>query len=62
MTQAKNVFDWNDGTPSIWTRDKELKMLAQGRAWGMAAQAKIGLHEKKQVIVYSHAKPSKENS
>jgi hypothetical protein len=59
MTEKKNAFDWRDGTPSIWTRDKELKMLAQGRAWGQAAQAKIGLHEKKQVIVYSHAKSSK---
>jgi len=58
MTEKKNAFDWRDGTPSIWTRDKELKMLAQGRAWGMAAQAKIGLHEKKQVTVYSHAKTS----
>jgi hypothetical protein len=58
MTEKKNAFDWNDGTPSIWSRDKELKMLAQGRAWGMAAQAKIGLHEKKQVTVYSHAKSS----
>jgi hypothetical protein len=58
MTEKKNAFDWNDGTPSIWTRDKELKMLAQGRAWGQAAQAKIGLHEKKQVTVYSHAKSS----
>jgi hypothetical protein len=59
MTEKKNAFDWNDGTPSIWSRDKELKMLAQGRAWGLAAQAKIGLHEKKQVTVYSQAKSSK---
>jgi hypothetical protein len=58
MTEKKNAFDWRDGTPSIWTRDKELKMLAQGRAWGQAAQAKIGLHEKKQVTAYSHAKTS----
>jgi len=58
MNPPKNAFDWRDGTPSIWSRDKELKMLAQGRAWGLAAQAKIGLHEKKQVTVYSHAKPS----
>jgi hypothetical protein len=59
MTEKKNAFDWRDGTPSIWTRDKELKMISQGRAWGQAAQAKIGLHEKKQVTVYSHAKSSK---
>ena len=59
MTEKKNAFDWRDGTPSIWTRDKELKMLAQGRAWGQAAQAKVNLNEKRQVNVYSHAKPSK---
>jgi hypothetical protein len=59
MTEKKNAFDWRDGTPSIWTRDKELKMLAQGRASGQAAQAEIGLHEKKQVTAYSHAKSSK---
>jgi hypothetical protein len=59
MNEKKNAFDWRDGTPSIWTRDKELKMLAQGRASGQAAQAKIGLHEKKQVTAYSHAKSSK---
>ena len=59
MNEKKNAFDWRDGTPSIWTRDKELKMLAQGRAWCQASQAKIGLHEKKQVTAYSHAKSSK---
>ena len=59
MSEKKNAFDWRDGTPSIWTRDKELKMLAQGRAWGQAAQAKVNLNEKRQVTVYSHAKSSK---
>jgi hypothetical protein len=58
MNQPKNAFDWRDGTPSIWQRDKELKMLAQGRAWGLAAQAKMCLHDKPQVNVYSRAKPS----
>jgi hypothetical protein len=59
MDEKKNAFDWNDGTPSIWTRDKELKMLAQGRAWGQAAQAKIGLQEKQQITIYSRAKLKK---
>lgn len=59
MSQQKTAFDWNDGTPSIWTRDKELRQITQGRAWGMAAQAKIGLQEKQQVTVYSRAKSSK---
>ena len=59
MDKPKNVFDWKDGTPSIWSRDKELRMLSQGRAWGQAAQAKIGLQEKQQITIYSRAKLSK---
>jgi hypothetical protein len=58
MSDKKNAFDWNDGTPSIWQRDKELRQITQGKAWGLAVQAQIELHKKKQVTVYSHAKPS----
>jgi hypothetical protein len=59
MTQPKNVFDWKDGTSSIWTRDKEMRQIAQGRAWGQAVQAKIGLESKQQITIYSRAKSSK---
>jgi len=55
---TKNAFNWNDGTPSIWTRDKELKMLLAGQHWGRQTQAKIGLESKQQVVIYSKAKPS----
>jgi len=58
VNQPKNAFDWRDGTPSIWSRDKEMRQMAQGRAWGLAAQAKMCLHDKPQVNVYSRAKPS----
>ena len=59
MSQQKNAFDWRDGTPSIWQRDKELRQITQGRAWGQAVQAQIELQKKKQVTVYSQAKSSK---
>jgi len=59
---TKNAFDWNDGTPSIWQRDKELQRMLQGQNWGRQAQAKIGLESKQQVTAYSHAKPNKANS
>jgi hypothetical protein len=59
MSEKKNAFDWRDGTPSIWTREKEMRQIAQGRAWGQAAQAKIGLQEKQQITIYSRAKLSK---
>jgi hypothetical protein len=58
VNQPKNAFDWRDGTPSIWQRDKELRQMTQGRAWGLAVQAQIELNKKKQVTVYSHAKPN----
>ena len=58
MTETKNAFDWNDGTPSIWQRDRELKRVLQGQEWGRQTQAKIGLESKEQVNVYSKAKPS----
>jgi hypothetical protein len=58
MNPPKNAFDWRDGTPSIWSRDKEMRQMAQGKAWGLAAQAKMCLHDKPQVNVYSRAKPS----
>jgi hypothetical protein len=58
VNDKKNAFDWRDGTPSIWSRDKEMRQMAQGRAWGLAAQAKMCLHDKPQVNVYSRAKPS----
>jgi len=57
-TMTKNAFNWNDGTPSIWTRDKELKRLLAGQNWGRQAQAKIGLESKQQVVIYSKAKSS----
>jgi len=59
MSESKNAFNWNDGTPSIWTRDKELQRLLQGQNWGRQVQAKMGLEAKEQVNVYSKAKPSK---
>jgi hypothetical protein len=59
MDKPKNAFDWKDGTPSIWSRDKELKMISQGRAWGQAVRAKMELESKQQVNVYSQAKLSK---
>jgi len=58
MNKPKNVFDWNDGTPSIWTRDKELKRLLIAKAWGQAGRTKMQLESKQQVVIYSKAKSS----
>jgi hypothetical protein len=52
----KSVFDWRDGTPSIWSRDKELKHILQGQSWGRRAQAKINPNEKREITTYSLAK------
>jgi hypothetical protein len=59
MNKPKNVFDWKDGTPSIWTRDKELKQFAAGQAFGKNARERIALTEKKDFYIYSKAKLGK---
>jgi hypothetical protein len=56
---TKNAFNWNDGTPSIWTRDKELKRLLIAQAWGQAGRTKMQLESKQQVVIYTKAKSSK---
>ena len=59
MNKPKNVFDWKDGTPSIWTRDKELKQFAAGQAFGKNARERIAMTEKKDFYIYSKAKLGK---
>lgn len=56
MATVKNAFDWNDGTPSIWTRDTELKRKLLGQAWAKKAQAKKDINYKAQVFTYCKAK------
>jgi len=53
---VKSAFEWNDGTPSIWTRDTELIRKVQGQEWAKKTQAKRHINERKQVFVYSKAK------
>jgi len=59
MNKPKNVFDWRDGTPSIWTRDKELRQFAAGQAFGKNARERIALTEKRDFFIYSKAKIGK---
>jgi len=59
MNKPKNVFDWKDGTPSIWTRDKELRQFAAGQAFGKNARERIAMTEKKDFYIYSKAKLGK---
>jgi len=59
MNKPKNVFDWKDGTPSIWTRDKELRQFAAGQAFGKNARERIALTEKRDFYIYSKAKLGK---
>jgi len=56
---TKNAFDWNDGTPSIWTRDKELRNILAGQNWGRKTQAKINPNERREFTIYSKAKLNK---
>jgi hypothetical protein len=59
VNKPNNAFDWDDGTPSIWTRDKELQRQLQGQNWGRKTQAKVNPNEKREVYYYSKAKLDK---
>jgi len=59
MSKAKSAFEWNDGTPSIWARDAELKRKLQGEEWAKKVQAKRNINDKTQVFAYSKALSSK---
>ena len=59
MSQTKSAFEWNDGTPSIWTRDNELRRKLQGEQWAKKVQAKRDINDKNQVFIYAKALSSK---
>ena len=59
MSQVKSAFEWNDGTPSIWTRDAELKRKMQGQEWAKKVQEKRDINHKAQVFTYSTALSNK---
>lgn len=56
MNQVKSAFEWNDGTPSIWARDNELKRKMQGQEWAKKVQSKRDINFKNQVFIYAKAK------
>lgn len=63
MNQSKSAFNWNDGTPSIWSRDDELRRKMQGQEWAKKVQAKKDINEKTQLFIYCKAlSPSKKGS
>jgi hypothetical protein len=55
MGTVKSAFEWNDGTPSIWSRDSELRRKIQGQEWAKKAQAKKDINFKAQVFTYAKA-------
>jgi hypothetical protein len=55
MKKVKSAFEWNDGTPSIWSRDIELKRKLQGQEWAKKTQAKRDINDKAQVFIYAKA-------
>lgn len=59
MSKAKSAFEWNDGTPSIWARDAELKRKLQGQEWAKKVQAKRNINDKAQVFIYAKALSNK---
>jgi hypothetical protein len=56
---AKTAFNWNDGTPSIFSKDDSLRRHIAGKKSSATQQKNNGIGKKKPVLTYSLAKATK---
>jgi hypothetical protein len=56
---AKTAFNWNDGTPSIFSKDDSLRRHIAGKKSAATQQQNQGIGKKKSVLTYSLAKAAK---
>jgi len=56
MSQVKSAFNWNDGTPSIFSTDVKLKKHIAGKKSAATQQQNQGIGKKKSILIYTLAK------
>lgn len=59
MSQVKSAFNWNDGTPSIFSSDERLKKHIAGKKSAATQQKNHGIGKKKPILTYTLAKAAK---
>jgi hypothetical protein len=56
---AKTAFNWNDGTPSIFSKDDSLRRHIAGKKSAATQQKNQGIGKKKPILTYTLAKAAK---
>jgi hypothetical protein len=56
---VKTAFNWNDGTPSIFSQDDSLKRHIAGKKSAATQQKNQGIGKKKPILTYALARASK---
>ena len=56
---TKSAFNWNDGTPSIFSKDDSLRRHIAGKKSAATQQKNQGIGKKKPILVYALAKAAK---
>jgi hypothetical protein len=56
---VKTAFNWNDGTPSIFSNDETLRRHIAGKKSAATQQKNQGIGKKKPILAYMLARASK---
>jgi hypothetical protein len=56
---VKTAFNWNDGTPSIFSNDETLRRHIAGKKSAATQQKNNGIGKKKPILTYALARASK---
>ena len=56
---AKTAFNWNDGTPSIFSKDDSLRRHIAGKKSAATQQKNQGIGKKKLILTYALARAAK---
>ena len=56
---VKTAFNWNDGTPSIFSKDDSLRRHIAGKKSAATQQKNHGIGKKKPILTYALAKAAK---
>lgn len=55
----KTAFNWNDGTPSIFSKDDSLRRHIAGKKSAATQQKNQGIGKKKPILTYALARAAK---
>jgi hypothetical protein len=57
--RVKSAFEWNDGTPSIFSNDETLRRHIAGKKSAATQQKNQGIGKKKPIMAFALAKANR---